>query len=138
MAKKSTSFEVLTLTQIVVALYLFTLGIVGIMHWNSDLSQLGRSVNHLFGGRSNPFNLIVAIVEIAAGVVVGGALLVSLKSRVVYLLTLVVAILWVIEILIRYFFNDNAFQPDFLSWLNQVLVNLIVLIALWMVNRRYA
>lgn len=138
MAKKVVKFDTIGITQIIVAVFLFTLGLVGIMHWNSDLSQFTRGVNRLFGGRSNPFNLVVAIIEMAAGVVVAGALFVTVKNRLIYTLTLIVAILWVIEILITFFFNDTAFKPDFVTWLNQLLANVIILIALWLVNRRYA
>ncbi len=137
MAKKIATFDSIRVTQIIVALFLFTLGIVGIMHWNSGLAQFTRGVNRLFGGSNNPFNLIVAIIEMAAGVVVAGALFVSVKNRLIYILTLIVAILWVIEILIGFFFNDNAFKPDFVSWLNQLLANVIILIALWLINRKY-
>ena len=138
MAKKVATFDSIRVTQIIVALFLFTLGIVGIMHWDSNAAQFARGVNRLFGGSSNPFNLIVAIIEMAAGVVVAGALFVSVKSRVIYFLTLIVSILWVIEILISFFFNNNAFKPDFVTWLNGLLANLIILIALWLVNRKYA
>lgn len=138
MAKNVAKFDSIGITQIIVALFLFTLGIVGIMHWNSELSQFTRGVNRLFGGRNNPFNLIVAIIEMAAGVVVAGALFVSVKNRLIYILTLIVAILWVIEILISFFFNNTAFKPDFVTWLNQLLANVIILMALWLINRRYA
>lgn len=138
MARKVVKFDSIGVTQIIVAVFLFTLGIVGIMHWNSNLSQFTRGVNRLFGGRNNPFNLVVAIIEMAAGVVVAGALFVTVKNRLIYVLTLIVAILWVVEILITFFFNDTAFKPDFVTWLNQLLANVIILIALWLVNRRYA
>lgn len=138
MAKRTVAVNSIGVMQIIVALFLFTLGIVGIMHWNSGLSQFARGVNRLFGGTNNPFNLIVAIIELAAGAVLAGALFVSVKNRIIYLLTLIVAVLWVIDILITFFFNANAFKPDFATWLNQLLANLVILVALWLVNRKYA
>ncbi|HET6451579.1 MAG TPA: hypothetical protein VFI08_09715, partial [Spirochaetia bacterium] len=60
MAKRSVSFDAITVMQIVVAVFLFTLGLIGLVDWNSSLAQFGRSVNRFFGRADNPLNLIVA------------------------------------------------------------------------------
>ncbi len=137
MARKVSSFDAVSILQIVVAVFLFTLGLIGIINWNSNLSQFGRSLNRLFGGSNNPMNLIVAIVEMAAGAIVLGALFVSVKSKLIYWLTAIIGILWIVEMIIG-FFAQNAFEPDFVSWLNRLSADVIVLLALWMINRKYA
>jgi uncharacterized membrane protein YphA (DoxX/SURF4 family) len=123
--------------QIVVAAYLITLGLLGIIHWESGGAQFARSLTRAFGGSSNPLNLIVAIVELAAGVIVLLGLFTSVRSGLLAAATLVIAILWVIQIIIV-FFAPDIFEPEFLVWLNRLAADLIVLLALWLINRKYA
>jgi len=137
MAKRTVSFDAVSVLQIVVAVFLFTLGLIGIVDWNSNLAQFGRSLNRLFGRADNPLNLVIAIVEMAAGVIVFIALFVTVANRLIYVLTLIIAILWVVEIIIA-FFGQDPFQPDFLVWLNRLAADVIILLSLWLINRRYA
>ncbi len=137
MARKALSFDAVSVLQIVVAVFLFTLGLIGIIHWNSGAERLGRDLNGLFGGSNNPINLIVAIVELAAGAIVFAALFVNVTSRVIYVLTIIIAILWVVEIIVA-FFAYNAFEPDFIVWLNRLAADVIILLGLWLINRKYA
>jgi uncharacterized membrane protein YphA (DoxX/SURF4 family) len=123
--------------QIVVAAYLITLGLLGIIYWQSGGAQFVRDLNRAFGGSNNPFSLIVAIVELAAGAIVLLGLFISVRSGLLAGATLVIAILWVIQIIIV-FFARNIFEPDFLVWLNRLAADLIVLLGLWLINRKYA
>ncbi|OHD71769.1 MAG: hypothetical protein A2V99_17615 [Spirochaetes bacterium RBG_16_67_19] len=123
--------------QIVVAAYLIPLGLLGIIYWESGGAQFARSLTRAFGGSNNPLNLIVAIVELAAGVIVLLGLFTSVRSGLLAAATLVIAILWVIQIIIVFFARD-IFEPKFLVWLNRLAADLIVLLALWLINRKYA
>jgi hypothetical protein len=137
MSRRAVSFDAMIVVQIVVALFLFTLGLIGIMYWNSDLSRFGRGLNRFFGRADNPFNIFLAVVELAAGVVVFAGVFVTLKSRLLYWLTIVIAIVWILEIIIA-FFAQGIFEPEFFVWLNRLCADLIILLALWLINRRYA
>jgi len=137
MAKRTISFDAVTVLQIVVAVFLFTLGLIGVTEWNSNLAQFGRSLGHLFGRADNPLNLIVAVVEMAAGVIVFIALFITVTNRLIYVLTLIIAILWVVEIIVS-FFGQDPFKPDFLVWLNRLAADVIILLSLWLINRKYA
>ena len=137
MTRRTGTFDAMIAVQIVVAVFLFTLGIIGIMYWNSDISRFGRGVNRLFGSTDNPFNIFMAVVELAAGVVVFAGVFVTLKSRLLYWLTIVIAIVWILQIIIV-FFAQGIFEPEFLVWLNRLCADLIILLALWLINRRYA
>ena len=123
--------------QIVVAVYLITLGLLGIIYWQSGGAQFVRDLNRAFGGSNNPFSLIVAILELAAGAIVALGLFASVRSGLLAAATLVIAILWVIQIIIVFFARD-IFEPQFLVWLNRLAADLIVLLALWLINRKYA
>jgi hypothetical protein len=137
MIRRTGTFDAMIAVQIVVAVFLFTLGLIGIMYWNSDISRFGRGLIRLFGRADHPFNIFLAVVELAAGVVVFAGVFVTLKSRLLYWLTIVIAIVWILEIIIV-FFAQGIFEPDFLVWLNRLCADLIILLALWLINRRYA
>ena len=137
MTRRALSFDAVSAIRIVVALFLFTLGLIGIIDWNSGMAQFGRSMNRLFGTGNNPLNIIVAVMEMVAGVIVFAGLFVNVRSRLVYWLTMIIAILWVVEIFIG-FFAQGPFEPDFLIWLNRLCADVIILLALWLANRKYA
>jgi hypothetical protein len=127
----------LLVLQIVVAAFLITLGLIGIVYWKSDLARFGRGLNRAFGGANSPMGLIASIAELAAGVIVLVGVFQSVRSRLLYGATLVIAILWVIQIVVI-FFTRSIFEPNLLIWLNRLAADLIVLLALWLVNRKYA
>jgi hypothetical protein len=137
MAKRTASFDSVSIIQVVVAIFLFTLGLIGITNWNSSLAQFGRGINRLFGQANDPVNIIMSIIELAAGVIVFAALFVNVKSGILYVLTLIIGIFWIVVIILG-FFARGAFEPNFVFWLNRLAADVIILLALWLVNRKYA
>ena len=133
---KRVSFQVVILLQIAAGLFLATLGIAGISHYDSNLNELGRAVTRFFGGRNDPTSLVIAIVQLVAGIAVLLALFVPIRGRGLSLLTLAVAVLWAIYLVVVAV--RSAFEPDLVSWLNTLAANLLILVSLWMVNRRYS
>ena len=129
--------DTLFVLQIVVAVFLITLGLIGIIRYDSDVSRLGRDLNRVFGRANDPFNIVMAVVELLAGILVLAALFVPVKTRWLYVTTLVIAIVWAVRIVL-FLFVSRIFQPTFLSWLNQLAADCILLLALWMINRKYA
>jgi len=137
MARKSASFDVLIVLQILLAAFLITLGLAEIIHWDSDLARVGRGINRAFGKANDPVSLIAAIVELAAGVIVLAGVFFSVRTRLLYAATLVIALLWALRILFG-FFTRYVFEPDFVIWANRLAADLIILLALWLINRKYA
>ncbi len=135
--KAAASFDAVVVVQIVLAVFLFTLGLIGIMDWNSNLGQFGRSMNRLFGRGNDPFNIIVAIIELAAGAIMFLGVFVDVLSRVLYWSTWIIVVLWIVEIIIG-FFAQGAFEPNFVVWLNRLAADVIILGVLWLINRKYA
>jgi hypothetical protein len=129
--------DTLFVLQIVVAVFLLTLGLMGLVDYDSGWSRLGRDVNRLFGGANNPITVIVAVVELVAGVLLAAALFVPVRTRWLYWTTLVIAIAWAVWIVLDLFIN-GIFEPSFLKWLNQLAETLVLLLALWLINRKYA
>jgi len=123
--------------QIVVAAYLILLGLLGIVYWNSAAAQFGRGLHQAFGRSVYPVNLILSIVELAAGVIVLLGLFAALRRDLLFVTTLVIAIIWAVLIVVN-FFGRGSFGPNFLVWLSRLAADLIVLLALWLINRKYA
>jgi hypothetical protein len=136
-SKPKSRFDATPLLQIALVLFLITLGIVGLTEYNSRLSEIGRGLNRLFGRADNPVNLITAVAELVAGIIIGLALFVPVEKRVLWTVCLVIAILWILKILFVFVFY-NIFEPDFVTWLNALSADLIVLVGLWITGRRYA
>lgn len=136
-ARTAWRLDALFVLQIVVAVFLVTLGLMGLIDYDSGWARLGRDINRLFGRANDPFTVIVAVVELVAGVLVLAALFVPVRTRWLYWTTLVIAIVWAVWIVLDLFVN-GIFEPSFLAWLNQLAQALIMLLALWLINRTYA
>ena len=137
MSRTRMSLDGTVLMQIAVTLFLISLGIIGIMYYNSRLGEWGRSIDRFFGGSSNPINIIVAVAELVAGIIIGFALFVPVPGRAAWISGLVMVIIWIVKILWTYVLN-GIFEPNFIVWLNGLSVSLIVLVGLWIVTRKYA
>ncbi|HUX42892.1 MAG TPA: hypothetical protein VMV83_17130 [Rectinemataceae bacterium] len=131
MAKKSgMSIGPDSILQACVAVFFIVAGILGIQAYNSNLSGVMR-----FLGRHDTLTIVVAIVELVIGIVLGLAFFVRIPSSIAGILALVFPVLWAVWIVLAWFGRD-AFKPDFLSWLNGFVRDLIILVALWISSRR--
>lgn len=137
MAKKSSSksAEVTFLLQLFAGIFLITTGILGIIHYNSDFQQFGRAVNSLFGKSNNPLNLILAIVELAGGIIITLKLFVALGKQLMTIATLAVIAVWIIKAVMAYFTKD-IFEPDFIIWLNGLAAYVLFIMVFWTINRQ--
>jgi|GEM_PF-1720829 len=125
----------LFLLQLFAAIFLITTGILGIIHYNSDLQQFGRAVNELFGKSNNPLNLIIAIVELAGGIIIGAQLFITVGRQFMTIATWAVVVVWIIKTIMS-FFTKDIFEPDFIIWLNGVSVYLLYIVVFWTLNRQ--
>jgi hypothetical protein len=136
MPRKATFQSGLAL-QVVVGAFLVTLGIAGLVQWGSNAAELGRDLSRAFGRPSDPFNLIVALVELASGAVIVAGAFIQVQNKLLYAATLAITLLWLALIIISRVAQDFL-EPDALVWINVTAVDLIVLFTLWAINRRYA
>jgi len=79
----------------------------------------------------------VGILEVVAGVIVFAGVFFAVQSKLLYAATLVIAILWTIQIILS-FFASNFAEPVLAVWINRLAADLIVLLSLWLINRKYA
>ena len=132
---RNRTFESGPVLQVVVGAFLVTLGIAGILEW--DGSEWARNLSRAFGRASDPFNLIVAILELAAGVIIVVGAFLKIEGRAMYAATLAVTVLWLLLMVLSHAAQD-VFEPDLLSWINVVTLDAIVFFSLWGIHRRYA
>jgi uncharacterized membrane protein YphA (DoxX/SURF4 family) len=137
MATRESGISGLFFLQLAVSLFLIVSGLLGIMDYNSTISEVARAFTRAFGGRSDVLNIIVSVAELVSGAVLLIGLFLIIRNNTLFYATLTVFILWTIRVVFYYFLN-GLLQPDLLIWLHRVSPDLIVLSSLWVIFRRYA
>ncbi|MDA3940170.1 MAG: hypothetical protein PF693_12840 [Spirochaetia bacterium] len=130
--RKAGSFFLL---QVAVGLFFLLMGLQGIINYDSYGSQATRFVNDLFG--NNIINIIVSIGALVSGVIILGGLFIPLKNSTLMIATLVVFIFWALKIAYFYIAN-NLMEPDLLTWLQNISLEFVVLMSVWIINRKYS
>ena len=125
------------LLQISVGIFFLLLGLQGIMHYNSDISGLGRALAKTFGGNGNYISITIAILELISGVIILGGLLVPMKNSTLMIASLAVFVFWALRIA-YFFFINNFVEPDLLLWLQKLSLDCVVLMSVWIINRKYS
>ncbi len=125
------------LLQIAVGLFFLLMGLQGIINYDSYGSQATRLVNNLFGNNNNIINIIVSVGALVSGVIILGGLFIPLKNSTLMVATVIVFIFWAVKIAYFYFVN-NLMEPDLISWLQKVSLDFVVLMSVWIINRKYS
>jgi uncharacterized membrane protein YphA (DoxX/SURF4 family) len=120
--------------QLSLALMFIAIGIVGITNYNSDLNQFGRSVGKIFGKSNDLFPILFAIIQLAAGILLLVSMFIGLPGRILPISLLVIFIFWASSIIMT-FILDGLFEPDLIVWLSRISPQLVILSALWIVQR---
>ena len=113
------------------------MGLQGIINYDSYGSQATRLVNDLFGNNNNLINIIVSIGALISGIIILGGLFIPLKNSTLMIATLVVFVFWAIKIAYFYVVN-NLMEPDLLIWLQKISLEFVVLMSVWIINRKYS
>ena len=124
------------LLQFITGLALFLIGLFAIVNYNSTGRELARSVNQLFGGKSDTLDLVLGILLAVSGVLVFVTTVVPLEKKALLISCVIALVIWVIRIILVYFTSDIG-EPNFLAWAAPLLKDLVVLSALWVVCRKY-
>ncbi|MBI9106992.1 MAG: hypothetical protein JEZ04_09630 [Spirochaetales bacterium] len=120
--------------QLALSLMFIVIGIQGINSYNSGGAELLRGINKTFGGSNDVIPIIMAIIEIAAGILLAGSLFKLIPNRLLSILLLIIFIFWAFNIVLSYFFN-NPFEPTFIKWLASISPQLVILASIWIVFR---
>lgn len=118
--------------QLAIGVFFITLGIAGLAEYNTALNELSRAL----GAQSDLLEILIAILELAAGVVLVVALFTPISSRVLFIGCIVILVLWGFWILSNHIVNNLA-EPNVLVWLNRLALDVIPGIGIWMIAGRY-
>ena len=125
------------LLQIAVGLFFLLMGLQGLINYDSYGSQATRFVNDLFGNNNNVINIIVSIGAFVSGIIILGGLFIPLKNSTLMIATLVVFIFWALKIAYFYVAN-NLLEPDVITWLQNLSLDCVILMSVWIINRKYS
>lgn len=118
--------------QLAIGVFFITLGVAGLAEYNTALNQLARA----FGGGSEFLEILIAVLELASGIVLVVALFTPISSRALFVACVVILVLWGLWIVYVHIV-DNLAEPNFLVWLNRLSLDVIPGIGVWMIASRY-
>lgn len=137
MSDRRGNFPVVLL-QLALAVYFLTLGVIGILTYNSPGSELARAVTNFFQtGNSGVVDLVIAIVQVLSGLVVLASLFVRVSRSGLYFAIIVVLVIWLVQIA-YYRVVVGLLEPAFWTWLNVLSRELVIAAGLWVVARDYS
>ena len=125
------------LLQVAVGLFFLLMGLQGLINYDSNINQAARFVNDLFGSNTNIINISISIGALISGIIILGGLFIPLKNSTLMIATLVVFIFWALKIAYFYVAN-NLLEPDLITWLHNLSLDCVILMSVWIINRKYS
>ncbi len=115
------------LIQLAIGLYFSVTGLLGIMGYDAGASGLLNDLNKAIGNKPDYFPIVLSICFILCGAALILGLVMTIKSPIIYL---AIFVLWGIYIVIT-LFTENFMEPDFLPWLKELSLQLVIFAGLW-------
>ncbi len=123
--------------QLSTACFFLVLGICGIFP-NVDESILSLNNNYLV------FEAIFGVLELICALILFMGLFTRVFKNWMSLSSLLIFIFWIIRIVFTQFFNKFViasgaivFYPSIMEWILNLMLELVVLAAIWTINRHY-
>jgi hypothetical protein len=131
--KRGFSLTSVFFLQLCLGVFFLMLGIIGLGHYDSKLSELAR-----FFGRDDTLSVVMSVVEIVMGSILAIGLFVPVPRNVAKIFSLVLFALWALYILLNFFLEKSFLEPTKAVWLYNVSWRAIILVSLWVVGREHA
>jgi len=127
------TFDMMPVLQILTALLLVTFGLDALTGYNSTGAELMRTVNKAFGGSNNILPIIFAVIEIVVGALLILEFFIPVTTRFVFIGMILICVVWIVTIVMN-FISSNFLEPNLISWLRELSVQLILLTCFWLVG----
>ncbi|MCL2706152.1 MAG: hypothetical protein FWE72_08095 [Spirochaetaceae bacterium] len=113
------------LIQLFIGIFLIATGLLFL----TGNSEVAKGMSKMLG-KNNTWGILIAIIELISGFILLVGLFIGAQQKWMFLACVAIFVLWSINILSVYFFN-GFFKPNFMVWIRDLSLHLIVLSGLW-------
>lgn len=131
-SKKGISITSIFFLQLCLGVFFLMLGIVGLGHYNSKLSEVAR-----FFGRNDTMSIIMSVIELVMGGILILGLFVTVSGSIARIFSIALFALWAVYMFINFFMNKSFLEPSEVVWCYNFSWHAIILASLWVVGRKY-
>jgi len=130
--KKTVSLTSIFFLQLALGVFFLMLGIMGLGDYNSDLSKFAR-----WFGRDDSLKVIMAVIELVMGGILLFGLFIPVSGNLARIFAFALFILWAVYMFMTYFIDGAFLEPSAVVWFYYVAKDAIILVALWVVGKKY-
>ncbi len=123
--------------QLSLGMFFLLQGVLGILDYDSSFSRIQRSIQNTLGRQTIPWDLIIDVGQLLAGLVLIVLLFFHPKRPrgFQFLLGLVLSALWGLLIVLNNF-AQGFLEPSLLVWMGKLSYDLVILTALLAIAKR--
>jgi uncharacterized membrane protein YphA (DoxX/SURF4 family) len=126
----------LVILQLALGLFFILTGLEVLMYYQSLFGSLEKTLANFFGNTQQVIANVIAVVEIVSGAILIISLLIPMGRGAFNFIVLLIFILWIAWIVYFDFIAKAVFQPNWLTWLKELALHIIVLIGIWATRAR--
>jgi hypothetical protein len=128
----------LMILQLALGVFFILIGLEVLMYGQSGIGQILNGIANAFGDTKHVIDTIIAIAEIVCGAILILALFIPMGSGAFNFLVMLIFILWIGRIVYFDFIAKAVFQPNWLTWLKELALDIIVAIGIWVTRTKRA
>jgi hypothetical protein len=126
----------LMVLQLALGTFFILMGLEVILYYQSTAGQFASGIANLFGDTKHIIENIIAVIEIICGAILILALFIPMGRGAFNFIVLLIFILWVARFVYFDFFAKAVFQPNWLTWLKELSLDIIVAIGIWVTRAK--
>lgn len=130
------SFSSISLLSLGLGVYFIVAGIFGLTSYfpTGPLAELQRGINDFFHADKNMTLLVISSLELVCGALLILAPLGVLRRGILNVAVFLVVIFWVVKSALELFVYRKPLEPTILSWLQDLALDLVMVLAVWQVR----
>jgi uncharacterized membrane protein YphA (DoxX/SURF4 family) len=128
----------LVILQLALGVFFILIGLEVIIKYQSFTGRIMSGIANFFGDNKHIIDNVIAIIEIVCGAILIIALFVPIGRGAFNFIILVIFALWAARIVYFEFIYKAVFQPNWIAWLQDLCLDIIVLIGIWATRSKSA